>query len=161
MLGQRRALHYPHSDWVTTGVTIATVATILAGASVTGFILFSQAQLQTVPAEARTPVRAFAAIYSVASLCAYGATLANALATIFDLDDATRYHHVRSAAKFFLTQGIMIAVFAALVILTFGLPLQGASERDKNSSIERLPTEESSGLSESTRDDYCPVSGHE
>ena len=32
----------------------------------------------------------------------------------------------------------MIAVFAALVILTFGLPLEGTSERDGISSIERF-----------------------
>ena len=161
MLRQRRALRYPHSDWVTTGVAIATVATILAGASVTGFVLISQSQLQTVPDDFRTEVRIGVAIYGVLSLFGYGATLVNALAPIFDFDDATRYHHVRSAAKYFLIQGIMIAVFAALVILTFGLPLEGTSERDEISSIERFHTEESSGLSESRRYDYCPVSGPE
>ena len=161
MFRQRGPSRNPRSDWVTIGVAIATVATILAGASVTGFVLVSQSQLQTVSADFRVAVRIGVAIYGTLSLFAYGVTLVNALATIFDPNDVIRHGHVRSAAKYFLIQGIMISVFATLVIVSFGLPMDGATERDDRSSKEPSPTGASSSLGESPHDYYCPTSGHE
>ena len=161
MLSPRGPSRYPRPDWVTIGVAIATVATILAGASVTGFILVSQSQLQTVPADLRFAVRIGVAIYGILSLFAYGATLVNALATIFDPNDVIRHEHVRSAAKYFLIQGIMIVVFATLVIMPFGLAADGTSEADDRSSHEPSPTGASSGLGESSQADYCPALGRE
>ena len=161
MLSPRRAPRYAHPDWITIGVAIATVATILAGASVTGVVLVSQAQLQTATDDVGKAVRIGLMIYGVLSLFAYGVTLVNALAPIFDPNDAIRHRHIRSAAKYFLVQGLMIVAFAILVILTFWLALYGTSECDSRSSTVPFQTGESSGFNENTQDGYCPVSGHE
>ena len=48
MLSQRWAPRQSHPDWTTIGVAMATVATILAGASVTGSVPVNQAQSHRV-----------------------------------------------------------------------------------------------------------------
>ena len=106
-------------------------------------------------------VRIGATIYGMVSLVAYSTTLTSAFALIFDRTDAIDHRHVPSAARTFLIQDFILALLAVIVIVTFGLPAEGTSDRGTGSTITTFQATELSGLKEGANDEIWPVAAYE